>query len=97
MYNKNSQGNDALNWSTGGLYTTNPNQYSVLGTTILTVKRPIMYAVGNASYFTSDAFANCDMDASYYEFVTEVWRVDKPTCNAHSSIAEVFDILDNGL
>lgn len=48
-------------------------------TPTLTFMRPNIYARGSSTYFTSDAFSHLDMEASYYDLVSEIWRVDAET------------------
>ena len=52
---------------------------------------------GNATYFTQDAFNNLDMDASYYDVVCEIWRVDGQTSDRSDIFAEIPNILNNGV
>lgn len=51
---------------------------------------------GNATYFSQDAFNNLDMDASYYDVVCEIWRVDKQTSCRSAIFDEIPNILNNG-
>lgn len=99
-YYNNSSGVKTMGQFNYGLFTTNAvslNASGSLSSETITVTKPRLRAQGNSSYFTADAFNNIDMDASYYEIVTEVWRVDSPTSARQAVYEEVIDALDNGL
>ena len=64
---------------------------------VYALKKPALMAQGSASYYSQDAFTNTNMNNSYYEFVAEVWRVDRGTSVTTEVIATANDILDNGL
>lgn len=66
-------------------------------TRTVTWRKPIIYARGNNSYFTSTALANLDTSKSYYDSVVEVWRVDAGTCDRGNSAVSSINILNNGL
>lgn len=63
----------------------------------ITYKRPIIYARGNTSYFSETAFNNLDMDASYYDYKSEIWRVDTNTSYQEEVYKHSIDILNNGI
>ena len=97
---KNSSGKDAFGTFSYGLYSTSVPTYSSSGDInekTLTISKLKLQARGSNSYFTQNAFNNVDMDASYYEVVTEVWRMDDPTSNMASVYELSLDVLDNGL
>lgn len=100
MYYANASGITTLSQNYVGLYayatTTVANSGSV-SSKVLTITKPNIYAVGSNNYFTQDAFNNVDMDASYYEIVTEVWRVDAPTSYDAAIYDMTINIIDNGL
>lgn len=63
----------------------------------ITYKRPIIYARGHTSYFSETAFNNLDMDASYYDYKSEIWRVDTNTNYQEEVYKHSIDILNNGI
>ena len=74
-------------------YSANSTTYELT----ITASRPLVYARGTESYFSETAFANVDMDASYYEVETEVWRTDRYSNTTTFTVEESRNILVNGL
>lgn len=98
-YYNNSSGVKTMGQVSYGLFTTNTVSLTAngsLSSETITVTKPKLRAQGNDSYFTADAFNNIDMNASYCEIVTEVWRVDSPTSARQAVYEEVINVLDNG-
>lgn len=67
-----------------GLYATSTTSPTLSSSSTLTptitFKTPNIYARGySTAYFTADAYSHLDMDASYYDLVSEIWRVDVGT------------------
>ena len=98
-YIYNSGGVKSFTNSGYGIYTSmvsNPSKSGAHSASVLTPKKPVIYARGSTSYFSETAFQNLDFDVSYYELECEVWRVDHGTSYRSSPVEESRDILING-
>ena len=97
----NLQGYKSYLTQTCGLYM-NANYVPTASSTstitpTVTFYRPTIYARGHTSYFTSTAFENVDMEASYYDYTSEVWRVDAQTSDKSWSRLETVKVLNSGI
>ena len=97
---KNGSGVDAYSSNTYGVNVsamTSPTVSSTsTGTPSVTFKSPAINIRGNATYFSQTAFNNLDFDASYYDMVNELWRVDRGTSPSGYSVKEHRDLLLGG-
>lgn len=100
----NSEGTPFIGQTAYSVYTYSSPTYenTVLGGQPVTVRRialkkPQINARGHASYFSQDAYDHLDFDKSYYESLTEVWRVDAGTSNRWQVFGEIPNVLNNGL
>lgn len=63
----------------------------------ITWNSPTIYMRGSNNYLSSGSFANIDKNSSYYELLTEIWRVDFGTSDRAAFSNEVVGMLRNGL
>lgn len=99
-YYINANGTKATSASASGLYISSMNSPSASGTFptySITFKKPILYAVGSSTSFSQTAFSHLDMDNSYYDLKSELWRVDAGTTPASVCTFNVVHMLNNGL
>ena len=74
------QGAEMFGTGISGVYSNSVSQPTAssgnLTSITITPTTPIIYVAGNNNMFSSSAFSNLDLDKSYYDLETEVWRVD---------------------
>lgn len=95
---KNSSGGNAYASNSYGVNVTAmpfPSATST-GTPSVTFKSPAINIRGSATYFSQTAFGNLDFDASYYDMVNELWRVDRGTSPSGYFVKESRDLLLGG-
>jgi len=100
LFYKNTSGNDAFGANTYGIYMlTNSaivSNSTNSSTATFTPQIPDIYARCNNSYFSTTNAAAVDQNTSYYEFVIELWRVDKRTSIGGGITKSIRDMWLNG-
>lgn len=95
---KNSSGGDAYSTNYYGVNVsamTSPSATSS-GTPSVTFKSPAINIRASSTHFSQDAFGNLDFDASYYDMVNELWRVDRGTSPSGYFVKESRNLLLGG-
>ena len=96
----NSLGVESFSTGISGVYSNTLGQPTAssgdLTSITITPTTPIIYVGGNNTMFSSSAFDNLDLDKSYYDLETEVWRVDFGTSDRGSMVETARSIAING-
>lgn len=93
----NANGNLTTAQTSAGVYTQSAASPSLAGggtsTPVITCKTPILYLIGNTSYFDQTAYENLDMNNSYYDLSSELWEVDASSTSTGNGCIEVLRML----